>query len=132
MNGETDLAILLRSLSPVTDPEIFVFCNVENGYLLPPGIEPLLRFREAEGMTLILSREDARKANLPYSFPCRKITLKVHSSLEAVGVIADVAGRLADSGISVNPVSGYYHDHLFVPVDKADLAMSLLELYAQN
>jgi hypothetical protein len=28
--------------------------------------------------------------------------------------------------ISVNPVSGFYHDHLFVPVDRAEEAMRLL------
>ena len=39
---------------------------------------------------------------------------------------------LADAGISVNPVSAYYHDHLFVPVEKAGQAMQLLATLAQS
>jgi hypothetical protein len=45
------------------------------------------------------------------------------SSLNAVGLIAAIAGRLAHAGISVNAVSAYFHDYLFVPTDKADEAM---------
>ena len=50
----------------------------------------------------------------------------MHSSLEAVGLLAEVARRLAAHGISVNVVSGYYHDHLFVPVDRAEEALAAL------
>jgi hypothetical protein len=53
------------------------------------------------------------------------ITLTVHSSLEAVGFLA--AGRLAEAGISVNAVSAYYHDHLFVAEHRADEALRLLQ-----
>ena len=55
------------------------------------------------------------------------IKLEVHSSLNAVGFIAAIAGRLAQAGISVNPVSAYFHDYLFVPTNKADEAMRILE-----
>jgi hypothetical protein len=47
-------------------------------------------------------------------FPCRKVTLGVHSSLDAVGFMAAVTTRLAKIDIGVNPVSGFYHDHLYV------------------
>jgi hypothetical protein len=30
------------------------------------------------------------------------------------------------AGISVNVVSAYYHDHLFVPIEKTDIVMQLL------
>jgi hypothetical protein len=36
----------------------------------------------------------------------------VHSSLDAVGFMAAVTTRLAKINIGVNPVSGFYHDHL--------------------
>jgi len=55
------------------------------------------------------------------------ITLTVHSSLEAVGFLAAITGRLAEAGISVNAVSAYYHDHLFVAEHRADEALRLLQ-----
>jgi hypothetical protein len=33
---------------------------------------------------------------------------------------------LADAGISVNAVSAFYHDHLFVPDHRAEEALCLL------
>ncbi len=61
------------------------------------------------------------------------ITLNIHSSLDAVGFLAAITTRLAAAGMGVNPVSGYFHDHLFVPADRADEAMTVLEgLAAEN
>lgn len=55
------------------------------------------------------------------------ITLKVQSSLEAVGFMAYVAGKLAERGVGANPVSGFWHDHLFVGVGREGEAMRVLE-----
>jgi hypothetical protein len=55
------------------------------------------------------------------------ITLNVHSSLEAVGFMAAVSAKLTEHGIGVNPVSGYHHDHCFVPLGKEQQAMKVLE-----
>ena len=55
------------------------------------------------------------------------ITLNVHSALDAVGFLAAVATALSERGIGVNPVAGYYHDHLFIPADRAEEAMAVLE-----
>jgi hypothetical protein len=54
------------------------------------------------------------------------ITLNVHSSLEAIGLTAAVAGRLALHGISANVVAAYYHDHIFVPTADAERAVVVL------
>ena len=40
--------------------------------------------------------------------------------------MAAVTARLARDGIAVNPVSGFYHDHLFVPEERADDAFAAL------
>ncbi|RVD48425.1 ACT domain-containing protein, partial [Mesorhizobium sp. M2D.F.Ca.ET.140.01.1.1] len=56
----------------------------------------------------------------------RMITLNIHSSLEAVGFLAAITTRLAAAGMSVNPVSAFYHDHLFVPAERAEEAMAIL------
>jgi len=52
----------------------------------------VLIFREREGMTFVVRREDAESAGLPSQCPSRLITLTVHSSLEAVGFLAAVTG----------------------------------------
>lgn len=67
---------------------------------------------------------------LEYVFECRMITLNVHSSLEAVGFMAVVATRLAEKGMGVNPVSGWWHDHLFVPVGREVEAIEVLRSLA--
>ena len=53
------------------------------------------------------------------------ITLNIHSSLEAVGFLAAITARLAAAGMGVNPVAGYFHDHLFVPAERAEDAMAI-------
>ena len=48
-------------------------------------------------MTLIVRRQDAQRAGLSFEYPCRMITLSIHSSLEAVGFMAHVSTLLADA-----------------------------------
>ena len=127
MPGETDLKKLLGSMSPELLPGIFVFATLPPGTPIPAGIDPVMTFREREGDTLILSEDEAKAVALPSAFPSRMITLNVHSSLDAVGFLAAITARLAAASMGVNPVSGYFHDHLFVPVHRADEAMAILE-----
>ena len=58
------------------------------------------------------------------------VTLRVHSSLAAVGLTAAVATALTGVGISCNVVAGYFHDHLFVPVDRGQEAVEVLSSLA--
>ncbi len=125
MSGETRLTTLLANMTATLTPGVFVFATLEDGEI-PAGIAPQMIFREAEGTTLIAPLQQAEAADLAYTFRCRMITLQVHSSLEAVGFIARVATALAAEGMGVNPVSGYFHDHLFVPEDRAQDAMEIL------
>ena len=60
------------------------------------------------------------------------ITLNVHSSLEAVGFIAKVASKLAEKGIGANPVSGFFHDHLFVAIGHEHEAITALKDLAEE
>ena len=125
MTGETDLDTLIRTMRPALAPGVMVFVTLPAG-AVPAGLSPLMRFEEEEGTTLILPRAQAEAQGLPYQFPCRMITLRVHSALAAVGFIARIASALAAAGIPTNPVSGFYHDHLFVPEGQADQAMAVL------
>lgn len=60
------------------------------------------------------------------------ITCEVHSSLDAVGFMPVLTGRLAQRGLGCNPVSGFFHDHLFVPVERGEEAVRVLEELARD
>ena len=126
MSGERDLHTLQRHLAPTLHPETFVYCSFPD-FRLPPGLEPICTFREAEGLTAIVEQTAADRIDVPHIFKARLITLTVHSSLEAIGLLASVATSLATAGIPCNAVAAYHHDHLFVPTELADQALSVLQ-----
>jgi hypothetical protein len=123
--GETDLATLLRTLEPVLDGNEWVFVRVEDGEVPKYMPHALASFREKEGMTLVIPRMKATEIQHS-SGPMARITLAVHSSLEAVGLTAAVSRTLANDGISANMIAAYHHDHVFVPLALADRAMNCL------
>jgi len=127
MAVEVDLTVLLSSLSPQLTAGEFVFCTLENGrYGDHAHLSPLAAIQEKEGLTLILPREHAHEAGFSYDAVFSCITLGVHSSLNAVGLTAAVAGVLASEGISANVVAAWYHDHIFVPFERTKDAMAVL------
>ena len=126
MSGETDLRKLLAKMQPELLRGEFVFCSVSPIRFTQLDFHPLGVFREAEGITLIVERSIADDEDLDYTFVARMITLNIHSSLEAVGFLAAITSKLAWAGISVNTISAMYHDHLFVPTDRAEDALALL------
>lgn len=126
MPAETHLPTLLHTMTPELQDGECVFCTITPEQLLHLSCEPLCQFRESEGITLVLSRQQAEECHLDYAYASRMITLTVHSGLEAVGFLAAIAAKLAEHGISVNVISAYYHDHLFVPTDRAQDAMRVL------
>jgi hypothetical protein len=127
----TDLSTLIANLDPFLHESPYVFCSVaaEDYRKLP--FEPLGVFSEPEGVTIISTEERARENGLPFAATWACITLRVHSSLSAVGFVAAVTARLAEAGLSVNPVSAFYHDHLFVPWQKRRRAMVELQELSQ-
>lgn len=126
MIGETNLDKLLASMSPKLIAGEYVFCSVQSDYLDFNALSPLATFRESEGLTLVISKEMAIANQLPFESVFRGITLTVHSSLDAVGLTAAVSNKLADNNISANVIAAYYHDHIFVQTDKAELAIKVL------
>jgi uncharacterized protein len=123
--GEMDLHRLVTEANPSLDPAVYVFCTVKANEV-PRDFTPLCVFNESEGVTLIVKREEAEQFGIPFTFACRRITMQVYSALEAVGFLAAIAAKLASVGISANTVSAYYHDHLFVPEEKVEVAMQAL------
>jgi hypothetical protein len=131
MSGETNLATLLRTMQPVRQEGAYVFCSLPDPVSLPPA-ELLGWFREAEGVSVILRQEVADRLGLPYPFVAAWLTLRVHSSLAAVGLTAAVAHALAAQRISCNVVAAYHHDHLFVDHADAARALAVLEELARQ
>ena len=124
--GESDLYYLLRNMQPVLEDEELVFCN-----LLPDQAEkyfPLCQgyYCEREGITVIIGRHLADLDELAYEFVFKRITLEVFSSLGAVGFLARITEVLAAQGISVNVISAFHHDHLYVQTHQASLAIEIL------
>lgn len=114
--GATALNTLIASMEPILQPGSYVFATVPPS---DPSFQDRLKslpfemlFREREGWTVITEQSTVDALGLEAIFPCRKVTLGVHSSLDAVGFMAAVTTRLAESGLGINPVSGFYHDHL--------------------
>ena len=127
MAGEEDLDKLLVLLQPDLLPGDFVFCTVGDlKYGDLAELQPIASYQEAEGLTLVVGKQAADDAGLAYESVFNCITLMVHSSLDAVGLTAAVSSRLAAKGISANMIAAYYHDHVFVPKAKAQLALQLL------
>ena len=127
MIAETDLSVLLKNLNPVASSENYVFITLPSDKLTSTLISAAKgMFQEREGITLILPVAAAEQANLQFEGCYCCITCEVHSSLEAVGMTAAMSTALGKAGISANVVAAYYHDHIFVPAEKVDLALEVL------
>jgi uncharacterized protein len=124
MVAERDIGRLLAGLSPA-------LCGRDWGYatatVMPAGLAVFATVAEDEGLTLIAPMADLQAAGLDAQGPMARITLTIHSALEAVGLTAAVSAALAQEGISANMVAGFYHDHIFLPAADADRAMAVLK-----
>jgi hypothetical protein len=125
MSGETDLNIILKTMTPVLQAGEYVFCHVPDNYSLDLA-EVISVFKEKEGLTIILSREVADRIPLEYAYVAAWITLNVHSALESIGLTAAFSNALGAAGISCNVVAAYFHDHIFVDIKNAEKAMEVL------
>ena len=132
MSGETDLGTLLANMAPALDPEAYVYLNLPSArYGDYPGLRPVAACSEREGLTLVVPRAEADAAGLAYDGLFRRITLNVHSSLQAVGLTAAFSTALAARGVSANVVAGFFHDHVFVAEHSADAAIEALRSLAR-
>lgn len=102
----------------------YTVVTVDEPVGLGGGIEALVA--EHEGTTAVVTVDAARGRGWPVEFEAAWLTLDVHSALEAVGLTAVVSAALAAAGIPANVLAGHHHDHLLVPVDRADDALAVL------
>jgi len=135
MSGLTDINHLIKHMSPVLNAGEYVFVSEKNADANFDQIDlshSIGMFKEEEGMTVILPRTYANQLKLNYSSVMAWITLDVHSSLEAVGLTAAFAKALGETNISCNVVAAYFHDHVFVPLEDAERAISALKQLASE
>lgn len=112
-------------MTPKLQEGTYVFCTVDHLTNIDQH-DIIGSFREEEGFTVILSRSNADRLSLSYTYIASWITLTIHSSLEAVGLTAAFSTALAKAGISCNVVAAYFHDHIFVDHKDAEAAMNVL------
>ena len=114
-DGERDLARLLKFMAPRLHDAPYAFRLLAPAEAPPSDAFALIA--EDEGRTLIAPAPGGAWA---------RISLTVHSDLEAVGLTAALAKALAEAGISANVVAGWYHDHIFVPWARRHDALAAL------
>jgi len=126
MFGDTNLALLIQNMQPKLKEGEFVFASLDRKKFEGKKFNPICTFMEKEGVSLILNRDEADTNDIAYDSIFKMITLNIHSSLNAVGFLACITSELANQDISVNPVSAYYHDHLFVPAARVEQVIQIL------
>ena len=121
----SDISELIASMDPVLDQQLYRFVLVARE--IAPQIlgAAIGTFREEEGVTAIVPASVAMELEQSGADFAR-ITLQVHSDLEAVGLTAAVSNALAAQNIACNVVAAFHHDHLFVPAERKDEALQAL------
>lgn len=128
--GETDLQRLLAGLSPALAPRPRAIRT--QAHDAPVPADAIMLFREDEGTTVVVEAAGDGTDSAASEPRWAQITLRIHSSLDAVGMMAAIAAALADRGIPCNAVSAYFHDHLFVPWTQRRRAVAALENLARG
>ncbi|BDI60282.1 ACT domain-containing protein [Qipengyuania nanhaisediminis] len=119
----SDLQGMLAGLEPVLAREPYVFLTGLGEQEFAARHEQMFALvYEDEGLTCVLKADGQDKAA-----QFARITLAVHSDLEAVGLTAAVATRLAELGIACNVIAAFHHDHLFVQWHRREEALAALE-----
>ncbi|MAW50757.1 MAG: acetyltransferase [Flavobacteriaceae bacterium] len=131
MPGEVQIDRLLKNMDPEINQGEYVFCSVKN--LKKINFKDVIAFlKEKEGFTLVIEKNKAVQLGLDFEFISSWITLNVHSSLNAVGFNSIISNSLSKNNISCNVIAGFHHDHLFVSLNNAKRAISILKNLSRN
>lgn len=127
LQKEASLQEILQNLDPVIAPETYVYVGVSNQSLLKIlGFDPVAFFKEPEGITLILKKEDADNNLLGYQSEFCRIILNAPYTMLCAGLTAIVSSALAKAGISVIPILTAYKRSIFVEKEDAQTALEIL------
>ncbi len=131
MAGETNLAQLIKGMSPKLNAGEYVFVTVNDLHNIDRN-DTICEFREKEGITIVISKKRADELKLPYEHIASWIRLMIHSSLDAVGLTALFSTELAKYIISCTVIAVYYHDLIFVDKIDAVQAVEVLTRLSEN
>ena len=122
----SDTQGMIAGMDPVLDETLYRFMAVTPDAAPQVLGATLGTFREEEGVSAIVP--DPLASEMGADGPLfARITLRVNSDLEGVGLTAAVSTALAAEGIACNVVAALHHDHLFVPAAKSEKAMQTLK-----
>ena len=123
MVGLGDLAELLRRMEPELHDTPYGFGLTQDAAWVPGAFAVMV---EDEGVTVVATEAVLTAAGIAHQPGWARISLKVHSDLQAVGLTAAISAALTAQGISANVVAGYHHDHFFVQWARRYDAMAAL------
>ena len=124
--GEPNLQWQLAQLAPRLEGEPRVFRPFAGGDPLPGNA--VMIFRDDEGLSMILEVDVAAPGETVYA----QITLGLKASQDPSRLFVILTSQLATRGVPCNIVSSFYHHHLFVLWDDADIAMEVLMSLVQQ
>lgn len=116
---------MLNNLRPVLNDGEYTFVEVPHDFDLG-SVKWVAAVHEQESLTLVRPVTEAEQAGLAVGFRSAWITLQVDSDLSAVGLTAAVSTAFAVADIPCNVIAGFHHDHLFVPLERAEEALAVL------
>ena len=117
-------AEMIAGMDPVRVPGKWAFRTVSTEELAAlTNVKAM--FREDEGISVLVPAEPGEPA-------MAQITLQVFSALEGVGLTSAVSATLAQANIPCNVIAATNHDHIFVPADRCEEALTLLRARAEE
>jgi uncharacterized protein len=131
MPGETNLQVLLRNMTPHLDEDPYGIVVAAQEKAVPVD-EVFSVIHEQEGSTLIARQAVLVDSGYAVDPEWARITLQIHSSLQAIGLTAAFATALGNAGISANVVAGFHHDHVFVQWERRHAALSALQALSKS
>ena len=128
--AETDLSKLLATLSVKQRDGVWRFETIPTDQASWSELVNLrevrdiaMLFQEAKGLTVITAATDETPDQNQWAW----LELSVYSDLQAIGFLAEIARALSKAGVPCNAVAAYHHDHIFVPLGKAEIAKAAIE-----
>lgn len=138
VDGATPISRILAEMQLSVHPASFVLVGLEPArqalveQLLPTMAGDFVQYiREPDVLTLLLPQPAWQTISGQFvaaqvEGPLKIFTFSVAMDWQVVGFLAAVTGLLAQNGIPLGAVCGYYRDHLFIAADYAGQAELLL------